>query len=43
MEVVEAVVLDNGLGNDLGIGEEARVLVQYDELWNGTIIVSING
>ena len=42
MKVIEAVVLDDSLRDDLRIGEEARVLVQYDELSSGTINVSVD-
>ena len=41
MEVVEAIVLYDGLRNNLRIGEEAGILVQYDELSSSTIDVSI--
>lgn len=41
MEVVEAIVLYDGLRDDLGIGKQAGILVQYDELSSGTIDVSI--
>ena len=42
MKVIETVVLDDSLGDDLRIGKEARVLVQYDELSSGVINVSID-
>ena len=42
MKVVEAVVLNDSLRDDLGVGKEAWVLVQDDKLSSGTMNVRID-